>query len=329
MIKNKGFTLFEILVVLVIIGIMTALISPSFNFLITSKREAYIQKEKLTNKKIVNGILYWVKEDATDGKLPSVYTDIDYASSVADPTNTALVAQIEKMAVEPGLINNDNSASERERVYHTWTDSASVPMYGSIGPVVPLNFEHFEIYTSGCPKTDTTCDPLLDENKNNGTTTVRSNTYRIQKDKLGQTVAILNALEAKLSEHFKVLKSKAAVSSTANFYPNPVDIGASSKAGRNPVTNSGCHDGWYGLDQLYTKNGVTKTICDMISLSPAVFGQTAWQGPIEYCRDYDPTATGTATAGKEPHNAAIRFRSTVTDGNPPSGTSSDNIIIPF
>ncbi|MCP4022656.1 MAG: type II secretion system protein [Desulfobacteraceae bacterium] len=325
--SQKGFTLLEILIAVVVLGIVTTMLAPTIKFILMAKKNAYIEKEKVNNNLVAAGLLNFVIEESDDGTLPSVYTGESYSAAACDPSDTDVLDQISKMGISEDHINNDGTISQRERVYKITDETQTAPLYGSVGPEVNLDYQIGVLYMSECPRTDASCDPEVetgdDRNDNFGATTVRFSTEATQRKRMQQTVAMLNTLQEHFVDYFRSMQQAAAAGSTVNYYPDPASLGGSGLTAANPFSNEGCHHDWLSLTFEYT-NG---TIPEIVGLSADIVGQTPWGGDIEYCRDYEPDAVDASNADIAPHYAAFRFHEDITDGNAPDGTS--DIVIGF
>jgi hypothetical protein len=244
--------------------------------------------------------------------------------------------------VNPSEINDDGTASKNVRVYQLVQGlTQQVPLYFRSGPLVTLTYDFGAIYLTTCPKGSTTCNPNSATGVPGDSQAISANNYTtwstsgsdgranfvsslpIQKQMLATTVQRLDKVRDTLLSYLRTQQVTAAGGDTTNWYPNQDGKATpGSLSGANPATNQGCRDGWYDLSQA----GVS--VLPTVGLSAQEYGMTAWGGPIQYCRDYDPTGAGTPNA--PPHYAAIRINVNVSAGLAPDGAvPGNNIVLTF
>ena len=345
--RSSGFTLLELLIVVIAVGIMSLVISPILGKLTQARQEAKRQEARAINLQIADAMIAASRHSSTDGSLPAPYTGSGFFSAVANPSatatfNAAVISEIRGRNVGDGYINSDGSAAANVRVYQRVADlTASIPYFGlSGGTSVVLKYDFGVVYQSVCAKADSTCNksPLA-----GGSPTLTSSNYKtwdvagsdiepvyfstlpVQQDLLEESRSRTGRLRDSFVVYFNERKLAAAAGDQTNFYPAPTGVGAPDNSGATPTTNQDCHDGWYPLDATTNLN-----VLDQIGLSKSEFGSTPWGGRFEYCRDYEPGATGTSTANTVPHYAAIRFNKNLTDAsNPSAGTATNNVFVTF
>jgi len=341
----RGFTLVELLITVMVIGVVTILLAPTFNSLITSQRLAYDEKHHLNNQLIGSGLLNYAANSTQNGRLPPPYTGSGYTKTVynpadGSPSGIALAQSLTQSGINPSEINDDGTASKNVRVYQLVQGlTQQVPLYFRSGPLVTLTYDFGAIYLTACAKTDTTCNPnpatgvpgdspaLSAANYTTWSTSGRDgrahfvSSLPIQKQMLATTVQRLDKVRDTLLSYLRTQQVTAAGGDTTNWYPNQAGASApGSLSGANPATNQGCRDGWYSL--------FSTAVLPTVGLSAQEYGITAWGGAIEYCRDYDPTGTGTPDA--PPHYAAIRINANVSAGlGPDHAVPGNNIVLTF
>lgn len=337
---NSGFTLIEILVAVVILGILSMLLSPVFGSLITSQKGSYYEKQKLNDRLIADSLMNYARESG-NGVLPTPYTGSGRTNAIYDPASStaaglALIDSLNRNGLNPNEINDDGYASQRVRVYQLVTGlTQTLPLYFQSGPQVTLTYQYGVVYQTNCPKASAGCNPNSVTTVPGDSSKMTSSNYTnwtisgsdlapqfisslpIQKQKLYTTTQRMDKLRDAFVSFLVTQQRTAAANDPTNWYPT----GSTSLGGASPATNQGCRDGWYNLS-------TATTILPTIGLSSAEYGVTSWGGAIEYCRDYD--ANGTKVANAPPHYAAIRVRKTLSSGTAPdSSVPSNNIVLTF
>lgn len=341
--KNGGFTMIELIISVLIIGILSIIMSPIYQSLVTSQKNVYTQKQMIHHQMIATAFLNYAHESTPLGTLPNPYTNTGSRmfSTIYNPADTstlgiALSSALTQTGITPNFINTDGYESKRERVYQVVTGLVMpIPLYFQTGPLLNLEYQYGAIYQTACPQVDTTCNPtvapfipgpspqMTATNYKTWTTTgTDSDPYFVsslplQKSMLSTTSYRMDKIRDSFINFFRANQITAASSDTTNWFPS----GTPALSGANAATNQGCKDGWYNL--------LTNTsILPMIGLSQTEFGITAWGGVIEYCRDYDPTNTKIANA--PPHYGAIRIHNNVSKGiTPDVVVLSNNAVLTF
>jgi hypothetical protein len=327
--------------------VVTILLAPTFNSLMTAQRLAYDEKHRLNNQLIASGLLSYAANSTQDGRLPPPYTGNGYTKTVYNPSDgssagVALAQALTQSGVNPSEINDDGTASKNVRVYQLVQGlTQQVPLYFRSGPLVTLTYDFGAIYLTACPKGNTACNPNSATGVPGDSQALSASNYTtwspggsdgrahfvsslpIQKQMLATTVQRLDKVRDTLLSYLRTQQVTAAGGDTTNWYPNQDGKAApGSLSGANPSSNQGCRDGWYDLSKTEVK------VLPTVGLSAQEYGMTAWGGPIQYCRDYDPTGTGTPNA--PPHYAAIRINADVSAGLAPDGTQpGTNIVLTF
>jgi len=343
--RQHGFTLVELLIVVMVIGLVTILLAPTFNSLMTAQQSAYYEKHRLNNQLIAAALLSYTANSTQYGRLPAPYTGSGYTKTIYNPgdgsaAGIALTQALTQSGINPIEINDDGTTSQKVRVYQLVQGlTQQVPLYFQSGPLTTVTYDFGAIYLTACPKGTSTCNPTAATGVPGSSAAALSaanystwsptgtddrayfvSSLPVQKQMLATTVQRLEKVRDTLLAYLRAQQVTAAGGDTTNWYPNQAGAAAAgSLSGATPGTNQGCRDGWYDLSNA----GVS--VLPALGLSAQEYGVTAWGGPIQYCRDYDPT--GTKAANAAPHYAAIRILANVSAGGAPDGSVPGNNIV--
>lgn len=338
---QSGFTLIEMLIVVIVIGVISILLAPTFSSLTMSQRGAYSEKQKVNNQLINTALLNFSRYNSTLGSLPTPITSGTLFNAIYDPAGAtapaiALTTALTQIGINSLEINSDNFSSQRVRVYQLVTGlTQSLPMHFQSGPLINLTYQYGAIYQTACASLDSTCNPtaattvpgdsvkMTAANYSTWTTTgtdlpaVFVSSLPMQKQMLAASTQRFDNIRDKLTGYLRIQQNQAAATDTTNWYPSE----SASLGGATPGVNQGCRDGWYNL--------LTGTIVlPSVGLSSAEYGSTAWGGVIQYCRDYD--ALGVKVANAAPHYGAIRVNKNLSLGLAPDAvTLANNIVLTF
>lgn len=337
----RGFTLVEMLWVVVIIGIVLSI--TDFAGIGQLNTRYYSTKQQTINKNIAATLLQYAKTNTTLGTLPSPYVGGGYNNAVFDPANAQLAQIFRSANISPSEINDDGTTAQNVRVYQNVQLTQSIPMDFQSGALALLTYQYAEVHQTACNLSNATCNKtapaipgvstaMTTANYKTWTTTATDlqpeffSTLPLQKQMLSLTNSKLATVSDKITGLFLTQQTGALAGDTTNWYPFAYQSAAPlvhnpDLSGANAVTNQGCWDGWYSL------NAANVNILAQLALSQSQYGNTAWGGTVQYCRDYDPALRG---ANSIPHFAALRINQSVSLGIAPDAlVQANNIFITF
>lgn len=190
--RGGGFSLMELLVVIVVIGVLSAVIAPPFSSLAGLKNKDYRSEQRLINQEIGMSLLGFARYHTDHGTLPAPYMggegglvstvcgpgcggvfDVDGNGDVDEKDAGRLPGlreELRRSGIDQRAINHDARALPRIRVYQkarlpgtatgppdTGTIAMEAPLFGRHGPSVILRYDFGVIYTTDCPVTDDSC----------------------------------------------------------------------------------------------------------------------------------------------------------------------------
>lgn len=338
--RAGGFSLIELLFAVAIFGIMLATMGPFLSMALTYREQAMRDEVAMDVKRIAGAIVGYART-ANKARLPAPYTGGSLKYAIYNPAGSTaaeidLAMELRNSGVHVEFINNDSKSAQNARIYQRVAGlTNTLPFYFTTGKNVTLTYDVGSIVQTKCSMTDACYSDAKPGDSPEMTATnaktwmpdgedyagVVFSTLPDQKNMLRMTIGRVNRLTDRLSSEFYTRQRISSADSRQNFFPLPTNGGAPDLSGASPTTNNGCHDGWYSLD------AANVNVLAQIGLDPAEYGVTAWGGAIQYCQDYDPTATGTGTANTPPHYAAIRLNSDLSSASAPNAVS--DVIITF
>lgn len=340
--RDRGFTLVELLITVVVIGLLGMILTPLFNQVYTAQAQSYAEKHRMNNQLIGNALRTYAENSTTDGRLPAPYSGGGYTSTIYNPgANAALSDALTQSGVSTSEINDDGTVGAKVRVYQLVQGlTQQVPIYAQSGSLVTLTYDYGAVYLTACERANGTCNPAPATGVPGTSPAMSSSNYTtwttsgsdsppffvsslsLQKQMLATTVQRIDRIRDALVGFLRAQQITAPGNDLTNWYPNQAGLSAAgTMSGKNPATTQGCRDGWYSLASSAV------SVLPAVGLAREEHGVTAWGGVIEYCRDYDPLSTGVNTP---PHYAAIRFLANVTSGGAPDAAIiGNNVIVTF
>lgn len=163
--KQQGFTLFEIILAVSLLGALSMTLTPAFKTFLAVKDSATRDTEAAINQRVVKALLAW-SENAGPGSglmgtLPapcSHTTDkVFYAAThLTRGCGTTLAPYLMQENIAAGSTNTDGRAGQNVRVYQRLTGLGQyVGIFGPSGPAVFLPYEVAAVYSTNCNKTAT------------------------------------------------------------------------------------------------------------------------------------------------------------------------------
>lgn len=320
--SHSGFTLLELLIVVLILGMVSVIVSPSLGALAGSRESGLRSHNEMNNRLVKASLEQYAKTFSATGTLPSPATVTGVGANAVDTTNANLLQTVLQAGVIGQEINKDGTSAGNRRIYQLVTgQTENDPFWYQTGPLVTLTYEIGVVYATRCAAEGTCANTPPGASGalnagNVGTWTTSGTDYGavmvsslpLQKQMLGLSAQRVDRIRDALTAYFRGLQASAPAESTTNWLPG------AGMGGKDPAVaaNQGCRDGWYDLS--------TTTVLPTIGLSQTELGITGWGGHVEYCRVYDPTA-GLSEAAP-PYYAALRIRKSVSLGQNPDNTAS-------
>jgi prepilin-type N-terminal cleavage/methylation domain-containing protein len=350
---QKGFTLMELLIVVTVIGIFASVMGGYVSEALSFTKQNYVLDQSRINRELGRTLLEWSARYA-NGRLPAPYNDpaggpttrsglFDPAGlTSADPDVQRAAVAFVNLASAKGIalsqINLDGLGAPRMRAYQrVQGQTLEIPFFGFAGDRVTVTFDVGVIYQTRCHLDDTLCNPnpatglpgasaamtpgnyAAFQAADDDFGLIKISTLDLQRAQLELTAYRITTLREGARSYFNALLGQAPPGDPTNFFPAPSGGGAPNLAGQNPSTNQGCHDGWYTL------SAGNVNVLDVLGLGKGEFGVTAWGGPVQYCRDFDPVAVDASSANTPPHIGALRIHRSVSEALAP-GIPASNLV---
>lgn len=270
--KQKGFTLIELLIVVAILGVIFAALTPYLEKFSTLKNIANDERDQYRNM-LVGQSLMEVAE-RTDGRLPAMETGNNIPLLAAGPGNTETEIFLEALwsrGLHEGIAATDGTQAENPRLYRVVQDTLEVPIFGNSGDRVIMEMDYAAVYLPfdglGLNFNPRTLDI---EDARDAKAFIFSN-RKFQDAKLRATSSRLDRIRRAINNHLTMRRLQAPPNQllTANFLPG-------STPGGTGALN--CGHPWQRLS--------TSTALEEIGLDSKEFEETAWGAPIFYCRNY-------------------------------------------
>lgn len=334
----RGFTLTELLVTVTVLGLLTAVVAPLLGNYLSARESAYRERATLDNQRIAAALLDFAATQTPRATLPAPYTGAGYTKTVFNPADTsptglALQQGLYSTGVSPAAINDDGYQSRRVRVYQVVAGiQHQVPLYYRSGPLVTLSYDYGVLYQTTCQRLDASCNPRAVTGVPGDSPELKAanftswavagedypathlSTLPLQMAMLSATAQRVDRIRDKLTWYLRDRQIAASAGDETNWFPG------TGLGGKDPLLTQGCRDGWYSL--------LTSNVLPALGVAPEEYGVTAWGGVIEYCRDFDPDASG--QPNKPPHYAALRMNRSLSLGVVPDpALPASNVVLTF
>lgn len=345
---QSGFTLVELIISIVVLGVLIVAVAPMISNAFTFREAAVRDENTLQNRKLANAMVEFSRnrEGINRGRLPAPVTTttatnliknglFDPLSVTAESVELGVI--LRSTGIPFGQLNNDGAVVENARVYQRVSGlTYQMPLYSTTGPRVLLNYDYGVIYNTRCSRRSTCYTAAVAANPPGDSAQLTSanisswitegedygpiafSTLEDQKTLLRITAGRLNRLADRFVVDFHNKVRLAAADSTANFFV--VNNGGLNLGDLDPAANMGCRDGWYNL------SAANVDVLTQLGMDKTEHGVTAWGGLIGYCRDFDPA--GTSTHNAPPHYGALRIHRNTSSLVAPT-VLTDAVIITF
>jgi prepilin-type N-terminal cleavage/methylation domain-containing protein len=343
---QRGFTLIEVLVTIVLLGVLMVLVTNSVEVLSNITQSARVTAERENNRMLSNSLLQWSSQQAGNvyGQLPGPYSGTTggkiFASAITDPfvttgTPVSIRTTLNESGVSLDSFYDDGTVAENVRAYQRLDNQTSnIPLIGFNGETASITYDVGVVYSTRCARADTTCNTgiagdsttLTSATVTTWTTTGNDygpymvSTLSIQREGLSATMRKLDIIKERMRTSFNALLLSASAGDDTNWFYAPDALGAPDLSGSDAAVNADCYDGWYDLTDS------TTNVLALYDLNQALYSVTQWGGPIYFCRDYSPSGSG---EGVQPHAAALKINRSVTSAAIPTNVVADNIIVSF
>lgn len=159
--NQKGFTLIELALVVLILGITTVLMGSTLQRLALINAKSKAQNDLITNQKIAYSMLQWAEYGDTTMSLPTPYNGtcsagICYGGVNAITSSSGdyqdLYTYLTAQNIRPAVFNaSDSIANPYARIYQTAPgQTLDVPINDTNGEVVTLTYDVGVLYQSTC-----------------------------------------------------------------------------------------------------------------------------------------------------------------------------------
>lgn len=358
--KNKGFTLVEVLISTVVIGIISMVLIPATKALMEARSQQYAQEQNMISSKIVNVLqTYADLRDDAPGRLPAPNYlgggPVPY-TVVNKSTNMDLWEDIIMSGIAPNKINFDGTPAQNVRAYQLLPDQTeSISFFKNTDePSVTIEYDYGVVYMSGCNQYDNSCPTrglLTGLSDVNGTWQDAGqdldpyfvSTKTLQINKLRDLNKKLYILRNYIIQEYQTRQKSADQSDLTLTHRINGDATDDDGDGLYDYYKDstfenfaeGTDNCWYNDDEgpkassgtAWYKLSEDTEILEGVGLNPEIFSKTPWKGVIEYCPFYmlekiDQEHPNHAGEHKHTSYAAIRVADDLlTDGNSASGNS--------
>jgi len=332
MIKQRAFTLVEVLITITLLGMTLGVFS-----IVSDDLVQYLGLEReYENRQELRAIAQAHVDYSTlnnNGQLLPPYTSGSCYNCPLNPTVSELVAYAE--------LDGKRSASElnydvspQRYVRGLMLDATTYQSTFSIASAVNLviEFRHGVVVQTNC-KQGATCDtsstwatPAFVRTGWSPNAQIEDsipiNNLRLLQNRAVESINRVQNLQRTIRNVTQEFVVGAPSIVDTNYLPVPDLPSTPNRSGQNPTSNGGCIKGWWDL------SSVDVNILQKVGLDTS-YGSTLFGGAIQFCADFDQSATDATNADKAPHRGALRVNRFITRGNAPASSNTDNIIFPI
>lgn len=328
--KDAGFTLLEMLIAVIIAAVLSTMLAGWLSVSSSFQERSYRDSIRLDNQAIAKSLRSYAAV-SNNGFLPLPYSSGQYRNVPVDIGNTQLIEFLAQGQVSSARYNQDDSTAQNVKYFEKIKPAPTycMPIVGASSECVTLIYDRAVLYQTTCSLFDACNDGspgvsppyTLSEWRSipPDLAPVEISTLDIQQSMWRDTWLRLNEIRFKIRSAFNATVAASAAGDATNHFFKPSLSGSPNLIGSDPLTNQGCRDGWYQLDNIDVN------VLSFYGLEPqSVYSITNWGGRIEYCQDFDPTGAGENVV---PHIAALRINKSVTTGNSPASLINQNLIL--
>lgn len=351
--RQSGFTLVELAITTVVIGVVLTFVNPMLGSLYTSKQQAYTEKQRFTNQQLADVMLTHAKQNTQLGSLPAL-TTYPFKTNLAIYNPNATTGDegnfknlVSQSRLDLTAINTDGYSSGHMRKVQVLSGlTQSIPLFFQSGPAVTVRYQMAAIYNTDCISNTapTGCTAygrsaqLTSSNYTTWTVTapdtalVAFSTLPLQKQMLAETARRLAKIRDALTAYYRArqIDPSNPPNTSNNLFPddasNFINGGPQYDPAQTDSFKPNCQSGWNAL------NGSSSSILAQIGLGKSEFGTTAWGGPVEFCRDF--RIDGSSGGAPPPYYGALRVNASVSlgvaaDANLTAAAAANNLYLTF
>lgn len=323
---ERGFTLVEVLIATVVIGVLSLVLIPATQTLMQARHQRYVEEQDVYSQRIANTMIRYADErsDEDKGRLPAPYDGY----MVADPDGE-FYKMLMFSGLSPGQVNHDGREANNVRVYQRLDgETTEIPLFKDAAePEIKVEYDYGVIYMTNVPESDAGNPEYGDRGQLNDINDIESwadsggddlsprfvSTRTLQKNYLRELEEVVRTVRSHILQDYrshKMSEDAQDIHKIGHIHPDHNNRDYMESIGITGSSN-GCYSGWYDLPD--------EDILEDLGLNPTSHGKTPWGQDIEYCPVYTVQDVG---GGEYTSYAALRLPEDVSDG-------SGEIIISF